>query len=754
MTNATLVMGATVIQLAPGQSALLGRGRECTIVTRNDRASRRHAGITWEGRWILTDLQSTNGTFVNGVRVQQPRPITNGDMITLGAPDNGSGSAVRFVQQPTGPALPDRPPRVIGRGKDCEVVVPDLSVSRHHAQLLQEHGQVTIADLGSSNGTFVNGVLVASALLAPGDIVAVGSFNFTLSRTGTLHLVSNGSPAALTASSVSYALPDGRTLLDDISFSLPPSSLTAVIGPSGAGKSTLFRAITGHLTPGAGSVVYQGVDLHQHFASLRHQIGVVPQDDVIHRALTVRQALTYAAELRFPTDVDRATREHRLHATIHELGLVQHVDTPVARLSGGQRKRTSVAMELLTQPSLLLLDEPTSGLDPGLDKSVMNTLRGLATSGRTVVVITHSVDNLDTCDSVVVLAPGGRLAYSGPPTLLLEYFDADRHSDVFDRLTAGTHRRAQKPVNPAPPPTRTHAPPLHVSQTGRPPANPQPRERGHQLFTLLRRQTRLLLADRSHALFNLALPLVLAALALAVPGEAGLGGPVGERTNEAMQLLVVLVVGAIFTGMTATIRDLVQERAIYERERDVGLSPSAYLLSKLMVYGTLTAAQATVMTAIVLAFKPGPQDGALLPWGGLELVLIVAMTAVVACASGLFASSMVSSSEQVMPILVIAVMAQLVLSGGIFPIAGRPLLAQLSWLAPSRWGYAGAASSVDVDAVSMAPSGDSLWSHGPGHLLLAAVMLGLQGLLFTLATRWRLEDSRSRPGFRSLGRSS
>jgi ABC-type multidrug transport system ATPase subunit len=182
-------------------------------------------------------------------------------------------------------------------------------------------------------------------------------------------------------------------------------------------------------------VLYAGRDLYENYADLRNRIGVVPQDDVVHYQLTVRQALRFAAELRFPDDLDPDLRERRVEEVIDELGLTGNAETRVSQLSGGQRKRTSVALELLTRPSLLFLDEPTSGLDPGLDKAVMHTLRTLADGGRTVVVTTHNVANLGLCDHVLLLAAGGSVAYFGPPGEVLPFFGVSDYADVFTAVT-------------------------------------------------------------------------------------------------------------------------------------------------------------------------------------------------------------------------------------------------------------------------------------------------------------------------------
>ncbi|MFE6855641.1 FHA domain-containing protein, partial [Streptomyces sp. NPDC057674] len=321
----------------------------------------------------------------------------------------------------------------IGRSPDNDVVVPDLVVSRHHAELrAHPDGTYWIHDLGSHNGTYLNGAPVADARVTPDDIVGVGHCAFCLIGGQLVEFTDTGE-VSLDVQSLAVTVDHGRkTLLDEVSFPVGEKCLLGVVGPSGAGKSTLLGALTGQRPADRGTVLYDGRDLYRDYAELRQRIGLVPQDDILHLQLSVRRALGYAAELRFPEDTDPDERRARVDEVIQELGLVERAQQPIHSLSGGQRKRVSVALELLTKPSLLFLDEPTSGLDPGMDRSVMHMLRGLADDGRTVVVVTHSVLSLDVCVRLLVLAPGGRVAYYGPPADSLGYFGFDEWPEAFE----------------------------------------------------------------------------------------------------------------------------------------------------------------------------------------------------------------------------------------------------------------------------------------------------------------------------------
>src|SRR3954470_14582290 len=310
----------------------------------------------------------------------------------------------------------------IGRAPDNDVVLPDLTVSARHAVLDRAgDGSYVITDLGSSNGTFVNGARVQKSRVDEGSVLSLGRHLLRFTGGHLEEYVETGQ-AYLEALNLTVTTEEGRVILSDVSFSLGPSSLLAVVGPSGAGKSTLTNALNGFRPASSGAVLYGGRDLYRHYDDIRQRIGFVPQDDILHPLLTVRRALEYAAELRFPPDVTKQERSARIDEVLEELDLTERATTRIAKLSGGQRKRVSVALELLTKPSLLFLDEPTSGLDPGNERQVMALLQDLAKGGRTVIVVTHSTQSLHLCDRALFLAPGGKLAYIGEPRDALRYF--------------------------------------------------------------------------------------------------------------------------------------------------------------------------------------------------------------------------------------------------------------------------------------------------------------------------------------------
>jgi ABC transport system ATP-binding/permease protein len=635
----------------------------------------------------------------------------------------------------------------IGRAAENDIVVSDVLASRQHATLVPTPLGTEIRD-NSINGTFVNGTRVGSAILTEDDVVTIGNVDLVF-RDGTLVKLSDAATrtGGLEVRNVKYVVDNGKQLLDDISLSARPGTLTAVIGGSGAGKTTLARLIAGYTSPSSGSVTFAGHNIHAEYASLRSRIGMVPQDDVVHRQLTVNQALGYAAELRLPPDTGKADRAKVVTHVLDELDLTKHGDTRVDKLSGGQRKRASVALELLTGPSLLILDEPTSGLDPALDHQVMAMLRELADAGRVVIVVTHMLSYLDICDQLLLVAPGGKTAYCGPPDQIGEAMGTTNWAKIFTKVGADpeeANRRflAQREAQKRPQallPDKTDKPgdlgePVHTSLR-------------RQISTVARRQVRLVVADRAYFIFLALLPFILGVLSLTVPGHSGfrVPGPHAGTPDESAQILNLLLLAAAFMGTALTIRDLVGERAIFQREQAVGLSTSAYLLAKTVVYCAFAILQSAITTTIVVIGKGTPTQGALVFGHGTvgatgELFATVAATCVASAILGLAISSLVRSSEQIMPLFVVSIMAQLVLCGGMVPVTGRLALDQMSFAMPARWGYAAAAATVDIRHLvpgSLLPQ-DRFWEHTSKIWLFDMGMLAALSVFYFSFVRWKL----------------
>ncbi|MFJ1970417.1 FHA domain-containing protein [Streptomyces sp. NPDC087903] len=635
----------------------------------------------------------------------------------------------------------------IGRALENELVVSDLQVSRHHAEFhATPDGRFEIRDLGSHNGTYVNGQPIAkggSALLGPNDIVGVGHSTYRLVGDRLEEFVDTGE-VSFSARHLTVTVDGGKQILKDVSFGVPEKSLIAVIGPSGSGKSTLLKALTGYRPANQGDVLYDNRNLYKQFAELRQRIGLVPQDDILHKELTVKKALKYAAKLRFPADTTGAERQARIDEVLRELKLDIHKEKKVTSLSGGQRKRVSVALELLTKPSLIFLDEPTSGLDPGMDRDVMQLLRGLADDGRTVLVVTHSVAELAICDKLLVMAPGGAVAYFGPPEEALNFFGYDTWADVFSafenyrdydwagRWKGSQHYQMYAADIDAVAAQSVQMPPMQAMKP------PKPQGWMSQFVTLVRRYSSVIVSDKGFLALMVILPAVLGAVSLLIDsGNSLLPNPANAQgriipNGTATTVLLILAVGACFAGAANSVRELIKERVIYERERATGLSRSAYLMSKVFVLGVITLLQGLMVGVIGFASREIPKQGLVLGTATMvELSIPIMALGFTAMMFGLIISSLVKTAEKTMPLLVMFAIIQVVFTGCLFTLNGAVGVNEFSYLMPSRWAVAAAGATLDFNKISPPKEGgdtDPLWEHTVGAWgmdMFALIVLGV-----------------------------
>lgn len=354
----------------------------------------------------------------------------------LPAPDhNGTERLTPLVDVPeVHPISLSTPVVSIGRQPDNTVVLNHPQVSGHHARLERlQDGTHRVVDLHSTNHVYVNNQRVRVQVLRPGDEVGIGPFQFTYN--GQELIQQDGSENIRIDALHLKEYKNWHTLLlNDISISVPPRTFLTLVGGSGVGKTTLLNALSGIHPARRGMVLYNGQDYYRHLDEFSAQIGYVPQDDIIHSRLSVVQALSYTAKLRLPDDFTRAQIKERVDEVLADVELTHRRKHRVGSLSGGERKRVSIALELLANPSIFFLDEPSAGLDPGLDLKIMLLLRDLADKGHTVILVTHATENIDVCDTVCFLAQGGYLAFYGSPQEAKTYFGISRFSEIYNAL--------------------------------------------------------------------------------------------------------------------------------------------------------------------------------------------------------------------------------------------------------------------------------------------------------------------------------
>ncbi len=560
-------------------------------------------------------------------------------------------------------------------------------------------------------------------------------------------------PGARTTGVAAYqmgATVDGREILTDISFTARLGTMTAVVGPSAARNSALLELLAGTRAPSSGRTTVDGHDVHAEPESMRTRIGIVPRYERIQPRLTVEQALGYAAELRLPPDTAREHRHRVVDQVLDELELTEHRATQISKLSPEVRRCASMAVELITRPTLLVVDEPTAGLDAAQQSHVLSVLRRQATIGCVVVVAMSSqssLSDLNTCDQVLVLTSRGAMAFAGTPLQIESSMGTTDWSKVLEQVSAdpdGAHRAFQ---------ARQHAvcasgPPEVAAPWPLPDELPMKR----QIRLVARRQVRLFFADHIYFFFLAVLPFVLAALTLLIPGDSGLDRPKPSSSNlhEGIEILAALNIAAVIVGCALTIRALVEERRVFRREQEVGLSASAYLAAKLIVFGLVAAILTAILFAIVVAVKGGPVHGAvLLHDATVELYVSVAVTAVVSAIVGLALSALGSRLREVVPLLIPVLLASLLLNGSLVQLVSKWGFQQISWFVPAQWGFAASAATVDLRRVDTLAADVLMWTHYSGWWVFDMGMLVLFGALAAGFVRYRLRppahEIRDRP---------
>ena len=755
------------VVLDPDRQYVLGRDPSSDIQVNSSKLSRAHLRISFiKGCWELSDLGSSNGSFANNKKFDK-HSLTKVTVIHLGGLDNlsftftplTSGATnlknsqkvkelgqtklskftpYEYLDDQPGPKRVRLQQRIrIGRDATSDWHIEDINVSRTHAEIVQNaSGGYDIVDLKSTNGTFLNGNRIRRENLKTGDVIAVAGYARRYTQDG-LQILEGVDGTPIVAKNISFDIGD-RLLLNDVSFNLGPRTLTAIVGPSGAGKSTLLGVLTGRTKPTSGQIMIGGIDLHTEFQSLSRQIGSVPQADILHTRLTVRQALEYGSQLRLPNDTSKEERSARVEEVMHKLELTERADLRIDRLSGGQRKRASIGLELLTSPQLLVLDEPTSGLDPGLDAHVMETLRNLADEGQTVVLVTHSVDNLNFCDNVILLASGGKVAYAGPSSTVFSKLGKKSWAEVFRFLATPDALLLAAPKHEDP--ISTEISDGHVL------ARRQAILK--QIKTLSLRYLRVIASDRFYLALLCLIPVIIGLIAYSAGSKYGFGpGTVtksGFNYNPYAQgTILVLVLGSIFVGLSTGIQEIVKENPVRKREQSVGIRTSTYVASKVLILGVIVILQIIAFSYIVLFGRPVPASGMFLDSSRVEITLICASLGVCSMLLGLLISSILSSSEQAMPTLVGMTMIQVVLSGAL-PLEASGLINQISKIVPSYW--ANNALSASVDLVQLNLVSDELlqnrWIATSSNVTTCLSLVALFSVTFIGLTLLRVRKTR------------
>jgi ABC transport system ATP-binding/permease protein len=697
-------------------SFLIGRSSEADLFLNDPGVSRRHCRIFRRPRSIaVEDLGSRAGTMRNGQKVTRPIGLADGDDLVVGAitlrvtVEQVASEPTMETVPPLPPPLPTPPPSAttgapdatvvarggqirpttdpsirrelrgrdvttLGRDPGSDIVLPSPVVSRCHSELRWEGDGCLVLDMGSTNGTFVNGEQVfGDRLLRPGDRIGIGSFRLTFDG----ERITAAPPDAGTRIEVRDVGKEvihretGKPihLLRNLDLTILPREFVGLLGSSGCGKSTFIDVVNGRRPATEGVVLFNGENLYNRFDSFKRGIGYVPQDLIFHDALPLHSVLSYASRIRLPDDTTDAEIEENIDRVLEIVGLTDKRTTLVSNLSGGQKKRVSIAMELLSRPTVLFLDEATSGLDLGTEAQMMKLFRGLADGGVTTMCITHYVDSLEMCDLVVYFV-AGRLAYFGSPEGLKSYFGVEairevylkesdktpeewesafRESEAYATYVAGraspTEKAEQTVVKPG----------SGIEQV-------RPSDPTRQLRVLIERHIKLLTSDRKSLFLMLGLaPLIglLVSLVLSGGGRENLIEMAGRQGKLSFTLALVM----FFLGVFGSIREVVKELHIYRHERFVNLEIIPYLLSKAIPLAVIGAIQTAEILIVVHLFADVRASI-------VGQFLFLFPTTVAAMLLGLTISSAVDTADKAVMFMILAVIPQLLFANAFIQIKG------------------------------------------------------------------------------------
>jgi ABC-type multidrug transport system ATPase subunit/pSer/pThr/pTyr-binding forkhead associated (FHA) protein/ABC-type multidrug transport system permease subunit len=735
----------------PEGGLIIGRDPQCDLRLDSPLVASIHARIEPGRSPIpaqLVDLGTGTGVYLNGEHFSdEPRPLRGGDSIAIGDTVVYFVTSERGSLPPIEVALPqsrlrmDSPTLTLGRAETNDLVLDHARVSPLHAEIHSSPSGVRIKDMSrGGDGITVNGQLVTRAFLQTGDEIAIGPFRLVFDGQ-LLQQRSNAEGLRLDAELVTFDVGDKR-ILQPTTLTMVPGELVAVIGPSGAGKSTLLKSLCGVNTPSYGRVTIDGEPVRARLADL----GYVPQDEIVHPLLGVREALTYAAELRLPQDQTAADRDAAVTRVLDEVGLIGHAETRIAALSGGQRKRAGVASELISEPGMLFLDEPTTGLDPGLEQRLMQLFRSLAEAGRATMIVTHATRSLRLCDKVVVMGEGGHMCFSGSPEQALEFFGVEHFDDLYGALeqhgALSWAARFAQTSRDAP-----AAPNAGGSQRRRAAQRPVL----PQAAILIRRRLAILMRDRRNlAILGGQVPVIGLLLALlfhydVFSRSTQLPPSVeAELPGLSAQLLFLLVTVSLWFGSLSCAREIVKERAVVQRETAIGVRVPAYILSKAVVMGLLTGCQTLALAVIVLLLRPLHEPVTV----ALTLLALLVLTTWAGAAMGLIISASVHSEDQAASFVPLLLIPQLLFGGSLMPVHQMGFVLQvLSKVVISQWAFAGLGNVIHLNArISADPAFVHANHFGHSFFAIPAPVTMLVILVFLTVCSAILHRSLSRAG--------
>lgn len=667
------------------QKISFGRGEDNDIVLLSPLVSVNHGYFELSNNKIsVVDNQSTNGIFVNNNKIAAS-PLKDGDSIKIDDPVDPLNRGVIFILSTNDKVtswkqidLEKKQVITIGRDSSSDIVINHISVSLKHATITEKNHKFIIKDNNSTNGIMINGELLTGEIsLKERDVILIANAKLIFYKNNILYQTYD-SGVSLEAADITKTVKVKRKKKDisqHVSLSIKPGQFVAFVGGSGAGKSTFMNCISGVSRPTSGKVYVNGNDLFKNYAVLKNIIGYVPQQDIVFTDLTLKDMLKYAAELRMPDDATEEEKKNRIKSVLETVELTGKEDVMIKNLSGGQRKRASIAVELIADPKLFFLDEPTSGLDPGTERSIMKTLRKMADSGKTIILVTHTTLNLHLCDKIAFFGTEGRLCFSGAPNEALSFFNVTDFVDIYTLLNEDTKTWYDKFNNSE---YKDH---ITKEDSGKTTKEKNKKSFAKQFLTLSKRYAKTIINNKQQLLLLLAqAPIIAYLLSLVVTDN------LFNSYDEAKTLLFAMASASIWLGLLNSIQEICKERVILQKEYMANLKLSAYLGSKMLIQCLLGFIQAVLLVTTFSLLVEVPSTGVVTSWY-LETTVVCFTTIISASSLGLVVSSLSKNSSVAMSFAPLLLVPQLLFSGMLFPLEG--VVDKISYFILCRWSVEG-----------------------------------------------------------------
>ena len=643
-----------------------GRGDGNDIVLTSPLVSINHGYFVIDNNQIkVRDNNSTNGIFVNNNKVDELF-LKDGDSIKIDDPVEPLMRGVIFILSTNGKVsewkqlnLENKNMITIGRDQSSDIVIDHVSVSLKHAIIINRNNSFIIRDNNSTNGIIINGILLKGEyVLNDRVVILIANAKLIVNKNFLLYQVNDYGVSLDAIDIVKTVKVKGKKkdISQHVSLSIKPGQFVAFVGGSGTGKSTFMNCISGVSRPTSGHVYINGNDLFKNYAVLKNIIGYVPQQDIVFNDLTLRDMLKYAADLRMPDDASKEEKKSRIKAVLEIVELTGKEDVMIRNLSGGQRKRASIAIELIADPKLFFLDEPTSGLDPGTERSIMKTLRKMANSGKTIILVTHTTLNLNLCDKIAFFGIDGRLCFSGKPQDALSFFNVDDFVDIYTLLSKDTEKWHQIFNN------STYKDHVVRDESTTIVQKKNKKSFVKQFITLSKRYAKTIINNKQQLLLLLVqAPVIAYLLSIVVTDD------LFNSYDEAKTFLFAMATSSIWLGLLNSIQEICKERVTLKKEYMANLKLSAYLSSKVVIQCLLGLIQAILLVVTFSLLVEVPEEGVFTSWT-LEMILVCFVTIISSSSIGLVASCISKNASVAMTFAPLLLVPQLLFSGMLFPL--------------------------------------------------------------------------------------